>query len=68
MATASPVLEIEAALHGRSDSLKIIGIDALRAYVLQPQLAGWDGGAGNVMFDADAIRLSASAAGELAVI
>ncbi|MEN9783406.1 MAG: hypothetical protein RJA24_749, partial [Pseudomonadota bacterium] len=68
VATASPVLEIEAALHGRPDSLKIIGIDALRAYALQPQLAGWDGGAGNVMFDADAIRLSASAAGELAVI
>lgn len=66
--TASPVLEIEAALHGRPDSLKIIGIDALRAYALQPQLAGWDDGAGNVMFDADAIRLSASAAGELAVI
>ncbi len=64
---ASPVIELEAALYGRRDTLKIIGIDALRAYALQPQLAGWDGGAGNVMFDANAIRLSASAARELAV-
>ena len=67
VAMASPVLELEAALHGRRDTLKIIGIDALRAYDLQPQLAGWDGSAGNAMFDADAIRLSASTASVLAV-
>jgi putative ABC transport system permease protein len=59
---ASPVLEMEAALHGRRDTLKIIGIDALRAYALQPQLAGADNGARNALFDTDAIRLSTSAA------
>jgi len=67
VATASPVLELDAALYGRRDSLKIIGIDSLRAYALQPQLAGWDGSAGNAIFDANAIRLSASAANTLAV-
>jgi len=65
VAAASPVLEIEATLHGRRDSLRIIGIDALRAHALQPQLAGWDGSARAVLFDADAIRLSASAARSL---
>lgn len=65
VAAASPVLEIEATLHGRRDSLRIIGIDALRAQALQPQLAGWDGSARAVLFDADAIRLSASAARSL---
>ena len=61
----SPVLELEAALHGRRDTLKIIGIDALRAYALQPQLAGADNGARTTLFDDDAIRLSASAASQL---
>lgn len=66
VATASPVLEFEASLQGRRDPLRIIGMDALRAYALQPQLAGWNGGARSALFDADAIRLSASAARALA--
>lgn len=65
VAAASPVLELEAALHDRRDTLKIIGIDALRAYALQPQLAGMGNGSRNALFDADAIRLSASAARDL---
>jgi putative ABC transport system permease protein len=67
VSAASPVIELEATFHGLRDTLKIIGIDALRAYELQPQLAGWDGSAGNGLFDAGAIRLSASAAKELSV-
>lgn len=68
VAAASPVLEIEATLHGRRDSLRIIGIDALRAQALQPLLAGWNGSARAVLFDADAIRLSASAARSLGAV
>lgn len=67
IAHASPVIELDASLAGRSDTLKIIGIDALRAYALQPQLAGWSSGARNTLFDSGAIRLSAGAAGTLAV-
>lgn len=67
VANASPVIELEASLEGRRDTLKIIGIDALRAYALQPQLAGWNGGARNTLFDADTIRLSAGSAAALAV-
>ncbi len=65
VATASPVVELEASLHGRRETLKIIGIDALQAYAIQPQLAATDNGARNALFDADAIRLTASAAREL---
>ena len=68
VATASPVVELEASLQGRRDTLKIIGIDALRAYALQPQLAGWNGSARNTLFDADAIRLSAGAASAFDVV
>jgi len=67
VSTASPVVEFEASLQGRRDTLKIIGIDALRAYALQPQLAGWNGSARNTLFDADAIRLSAASASALGV-
>lgn len=68
VAAASPVLELEATLHGRRDTLKIIGFDALRALALQPQLAGAGNGARNALFDADAIRLSASAAREMDIV
>jgi putative ABC transport system permease protein len=62
VATASPVVELEASLYGRRDTLKIIGIDALRAYAIQPQLAASGDGARSALFNADAIRLTASAA------
>ncbi len=37
---ASPVLEIEAALPGRRDPLKVLGLDPFRAAALQPALIG----------------------------
>ncbi len=58
---ASPVLELESSLPDRGDTLKIIGIDGLRARALQPWLTD-DGGSRSALFDASAIRLSASAA------
>lgn len=66
VAAASPVIEIEAALPDRDQSLRIIGLDALRAHAVQPQLAGWNGATRDSLFDADAIRLSGPAARALA--
>lgn len=58
---ASPVLELDASLPQRRNSLRIIAFDALRAHAIQPQFAG-SGARGSVLLDPDAIRLSASAA------
>jgi putative ABC transport system permease protein len=40
VALASPVLEVDAALAGRPGSLKIVGLDALRAGAISPDLTG----------------------------
>jgi putative ABC transport system permease protein len=40
VALASPVLEVDAALAGRPGSLKIVGLDALRAGMVSPDLSG----------------------------
>ena len=64
---ASPVLELEVALPGRRDTLKVLGLDPFRAASLQPALLG-DIGAGILaMFQPDSIYLSSSAAQELHV-
>jgi putative ABC transport system permease protein len=40
VAVASPVLEVDAALSGKPGSLKIVGLDALRAGTISPDLSG----------------------------
>jgi putative ABC transport system permease protein len=40
VALASPVLEVDAALAGKPGSLKIVGLDALRAGMVSPDLSG----------------------------
>ena len=62
IAVASPVLELQASLATGGDSLRIIGIDALRAARLQPLLHAGDTTPAAELFDVDAIRLSAAAA------
>lgn len=65
IAIASPVLELDAALPGRREPLKIIGLDPFRAAALQPALIG-DVGANLLEFlGGDGLYLSAAAAGEL---
>ncbi len=59
---ASPVLELEAALPGRRDTLKVLGIDPFRAATLQPALIGDIGGSIFALFEPDSIYLSAGAA------
>jgi putative ABC transport system permease protein len=67
VSVASPVLELEAALAGKRETLKILGIDPFRAATLQPALIGDIGGNILALFQADGIALSASAAQELKV-
>ena len=67
IALASPVLELEASRSGSNESLKIIGLDVLRARQLQPALIVGTTGPAADLFDADAIRLSAAAARALGV-
>ena len=67
VSVASPVLELDVALPGRRDPLKVLGVDPFRAAALQPALMG-DIGAGMFgLFEPDSIYLSASAAEELHV-
>ena len=65
---ASPVVEVAAKLAGRRGAIKIIGTDAFRSRMLQPQLANMAGkmsvGAVGAL-DPDALFLSASAAHDL---
>jgi putative ABC transport system permease protein len=62
---ASPVLEMEAALPGRRDTLKVLGLDPFRAAALQPALLGDIAGRIFDLFRADGIFLSNSAARQL---
>ncbi len=65
VALASPVLELEAALPGRRETLRIIGIDPLRAGALQPALIGEIGADLPSFLAGDGIYLSAAAAQQL---
>jgi putative ABC transport system permease protein len=62
VSAASPVLEIEAALPKREDTLKILGLDPFRAAALQPALIADIGDAMFQLFDPETIYLSQSAA------
>ena len=62
---ASPVLEIEAAVQGNRDTLKILGLDPFRAAALQPALIADVEGNALALFEPDSILLSASAALDL---
>jgi putative ABC transport system permease protein len=62
---ASPLLEIEAALAGRREPLKILGLDPFRAGALQPALVGDLGSGILALFEPGTIVLSAAAAREL---
>jgi len=68
VALASPVLEVDAALAGRPGSLKIVGLDALRAGAISPDLSGvpQNGRAADVLAD-DTIFLSPAAQAWLGV-
>ncbi len=67
VAVASPVLETEAAVPGRRDTLKVLGLDVFRATALQPALFGDIAGRILDLFRADGIFLSAGAAQQLNV-
>jgi putative ABC transport system permease protein len=58
----SPVLELEVALSGRNDTLKVMGLDPFQAAALQPGLIGDIGDGVFQLFDPDAIYLSSAAA------
>src|SRR6202166_762407 len=65
VSAASPVLELEVALPGRRDTLKVLGVDPFRAATLQPALIGDIGGGLLTLFQPDSIYLSSSAAQDL---
>ncbi len=65
VAAASPVLEAAAALPGRRDVLRVLGLDVFRAGALQPALFGDIAGRVFDLFRADGIYLSDSAAQQL---
>jgi len=65
IAIASPVLELDAALPGRRDPLKILGLDPLRAGALQPALIGEIGAHLLEFLGGDGLYLSSTAAEEL---
>jgi putative ABC transport system permease protein len=65
VSAASPVLELEVALSGRRDTLKVLGVDPFRAATLQPALIGDIGGGLLTLFQPDSIYLSSSAAQDL---
>jgi putative ABC transport system permease protein len=65
VSAASPVLELDVALPGRRDTLKVLGVDPFRAATLQPALIGDIGGGLFALFEPDSIYLSSSAAQDL---
>jgi putative ABC transport system permease protein len=58
----SPVLELDVALAGRSDTLKVLGLDPFRAAALQPALIAELGDGVFQLFDLGAVYLSSAAA------
>jgi putative ABC transport system permease protein len=65
VSVASPVLELDVAVPGRRDTLKVLGVDPFRAASLQPALIGDIGGRIFALFRPDGIYLSSSAAQDL---
>jgi putative ABC transport system permease protein len=65
VALASPLLELEAAVGGRREPLKILGLDPFRAGTLQPALVGDLGPKILELFDPASIVLSSTAARDL---
>src|SRR5579863_10450675 len=65
VSVASPVLELEVAIPGQRDTLKVLGVDPFRAAALQPALIGDIGGGVFALFQPDGIYLSSRAAAEL---
>ena len=59
---ASPVLELDVALSGRNDTLRVLGLDPFEAAELQPALIGEIGDGVFQLFDPDTIYLSSAAA------
>lgn len=64
---ASPVIELDVAIAGSRDNLKILGIDPFRAATLQPALVGQLSGDFIGLFGANRIYLSQAAAQALGV-
>ena len=58
----SPVLELDVALSGRNDTLKVLGLDPFRAAALQPALIGDIGDGVFQLFDPGAVYVSGPAA------
>jgi putative ABC transport system permease protein len=67
ISTLSPVLELDAALTDRGETLKVLGVDLFRAAALQPALIGDIGEGGFQLFEPNTIYLSSTAAQELQV-
>jgi putative ABC transport system permease protein len=65
VSVASPVLELDVAIPGHRDTLKVLGVDPFLAASLQPALIGDIGGGIFALFRPDSIYLSSSAAQEL---
>jgi putative ABC transport system permease protein len=65
VSVASPMLELQVAVPGQRDTLKVVGVDPFRAATLQPALMGDIGGAIFSLFASDSIYLSGSAAQQL---
>jgi putative ABC transport system permease protein len=64
---ASPLLELDAAIPGRRETLKILGLDPFRAGALQPALIGEIGSGVFDLFAPDGLYLSDAAAQQLAL-
>jgi putative ABC transport system permease protein len=64
---ASAVVELDVALPAQRQTLRLLGVDPLRAGAIQPQLLGEVAGSLFELFEPDAVYLSASAAEWLGV-
>ena len=67
VAAISPALEVDAKLRARAQTLRVIGIDPLRALVLQPALLGDAADRIRDLLRPDTVMLSAAAAQQLGV-
>lgn len=66
VAVASPIVEVDARLPGRDESLRIVGVDAFRAAAVTPDLVGRSGDALDLL-RADRLFLSPAALARLGV-
>ena len=69
IAVASPVVELQAAIPGRDATLRVLGIDPMRAVRLQPAFVAGATGMGGAaeLLDADSLWLSPAAMARFAV-